>query len=468
MSTHPSGTPEPAPRPLFSALTPGGRRNLADTLRDERTGGLLLLAGAVAALLWANLAPDSYRAVSGFVIGPAALHLDLDLAHWAADFLLAIFFFVVGLELKREIVVGELRHLATAVLPAAAAVGGMLVPAAIYLVVNTTTAGGAPQGWAVPTATDIAFAVGVLAIVGRGVPVALRAFLLTLAVVDDLLAIVIIAVGYTDTVTLGLMLGSLGCVAAFGLALRRGVRTPLLLVPLALAAWALLHASGVHATIAGVLLGFAVPALPGSAVRGARPTDDADHSLAEHYEHLWRPVSAGFAVPVFALFAAGVTVELATIGATFAEPVGLGVVLGLVLGKPLGITLATFLVARFTRARLAPGLGWWDVVGVGLLAGIGFTVSLLVGRLAFGTGTVLGDHVVVGVLLASLLAALTGGAVLSWRGRLHAARAAAVPAIDAAVRALQRGADVRAPSAVEDTTVPAPCGTDGDAPGTTR
>ena len=427
MPTDSSAAPARPARTLFSRLTPGGERNFADTLRDERTGGLLLLVGALAALLWANLAPESYRAVSGTVVGPAALHLDLDLAHWAADGLLAIFFFVVGLELKREITVGELRHVATAALPAAAAVGGMAVPAAIYLAVNTAMPGGAPHGWAVPTATDIAFAVGVLAIVGRGLPVALRAFLLTLAVVDDLLAIVIIAVGYTDSVTLGLMLASFASVVLFALALRRGIRTPFLLVPLALAAWALLHASGVHATIAGVLLGFAVPATPGSAAPRSRtprpvPDEHADHSLAERYEHLWRPVSAGFAVPVFALFAAGVTVEVATIGATFTEPVGLGVVLGLVLGKPLGITLATFLVARFTRARLAPGLGWWDVIGVGLLAGIGFTVSLLVGSLAFGTGTVLDDHVVVGVLAASLIAALGGGAVLSWRGRVHAAR----------------------------------------------
>ncbi|ADG75974.1 Na+/H+ antiporter NhaA [Cellulomonas flavigena DSM 20109] len=434
-ATPPDGGPQH--RTLFSALSPGGERNLADTLRDERTGGMLLLAGALLALLWANLAPASYGAVSGTVVGPAALHLDLDVAHWASDFLLAIFFFVVGVELKREMVVGELRHVATAALPAAAAVGGMVVPAGVYLAVNTALPGGAPEGWAVPTATDIAFAVGVLAIVGRGVPVALRAFLLTLAVVDDLLAIVIIAVGYTDSVAVGLLAGSFACVAVFALALRHGVRTPVLLVPLALAAWALLHASGVHATIAGVLLGFAVPAAPGTAL-GRRARGDApephepgedDHSLAEHYEHLWRPVSAGFAVPVFALFAAGVTVDASMIGATFAEPVGLGVLLGLVLGKPLGITAATWLVARFTRARLAPGLGWWDVVGVGLLAGIGFTVSLLVGVLAFGSGSVHDDQVVVAVLAASLLAAAGGGGVLAWRGRVHTRRGAPTPEV---------------------------------------
>ena len=415
-------------RPLLASLTPGGERNLRDTLRDERTGGVLLLAAAVVALVWANAAPESYRTVSDTVVGPAALHLDLTVAQWASDGLLAIFFFVVGLELKRELVVGELRTPATAVLPAVAAVGGMLVPAGIYLAVNLTQPGGAAGGWAVPTATDIAFAVGVLAIVGRRAPVALRAFLLTLAVVDDLLAIVVIAVAYTEQVGAGLLLGALAAVAAFALALARGVRTPWLLVPLALVAWGLLHASGVHATIAGVLLGFAVPARPGSAAgrRAAGPAEpDAadlpDHSLAEHYEHLWRPVSAGFAVPVFALFAAGVTVAPSMLGAAFADPVAQGVVLGLVVGKPLGILGATWLLATFTRARLAPGLGWSDVLAVGALGGIGFTVSLLVGRLAFGSDSPHGDHVVVAVLAASVIAAALGAGLLARRSRAHAA-----------------------------------------------
>jgi len=435
-------TTPPARRPLLASLTPGGERNLRDTLRDERTGGVLLLVGAVAALLWANLGPTSYRAVSATVVGPAALHLDLSVAQWASDGLLAVFFFVVGLELKRELVVGELRHPATAVVPAVAAVGGMAVPAALYLLVNLTRPGGDPAGWAVPTATDIAFAVGVLALVGRHLPVALRAFLLTLAVVDDLLAIVVIAVAYTDRVAVGLLAGSLTAVALFGLALARGARSPWLLVPLALLAWGLLHASGVHATIAGVLLGFAVPAVPGSA-RGPRPTRGAtdvhgppddpalpDGSLAERYEHLWRPVSAGVAAPVFALFAAGVAVAPATLGAALADPVAQGVVLGLVVGKPAGIVLATWLVARFTRARLAPGLGWSDVLAVGTLAGIGFTVSLLVGTLAFGTGTARDDHVVVAVLVASVTAAVLGSALLARRGRVHAAAAASVPPHD--------------------------------------
>ncbi len=420
----------PRPRPfLLTALTPGGERNLRDTLRDERVGGLLLLVATAAALVWANAWPSSYEGVASTVVGPAALHLDLTVAQWASDGLLAIFFFVVGLELKREIVVGELRNPARAMLPAVAAVGGMLAPAGLYLAVNLLSEGGAAGGWAVPTATDIAFAVGVLAIVGRSLPTSLRAFLLTLAVVDDLLAIIVIAVAFTDGVALGLLAASLAAVALFALAVARGLRSPWLLVPLALLAWGLLHASGVHATIAGVLLGLVVPARPGSATYPRGPVVDSpdapDHSLAEVYEHRWRPLSAGFAVPVFALFAAGVVIDPATLGAASSDPVAQGVVLGLVVGKPVGIVLATWLLARFTRARLAPGLGWADIAAVGVLAGIGFTVSLLVGTLAFGDGTARDDHVVVGVLAASVLAAVVGGALLAWRGRVHAARTTA-------------------------------------------
>jgi NhaA family Na+:H+ antiporter len=388
----------PARRRLFDALTPGGESNLLDTLRSERTGGVLLLLGTVVALVWANSRwADSYEALGATVVGPASLHLDLTLSEWATDGLLAIFFFVVGLELKREIVVGELREFRTAVVPAVAAVGGMVVPAAVYLAINLPAAGGAPEGWAVPTATDIAFAIAVLGVVGRGLPDSLRAFLLTLAVVDDLLAILVIAVVYSG-----------------------GVRGPVrwLLPVLALAAWAAMHSSGVHATIAGVALGLVVPALP-------RPGSQV--SEAEELEHRWRPLSAGVAVPVFALFAAGVPLTAASIASAAADPVAQGVVLGLVVGKPLGIVGATWLVARFTRAGLAPGLRWWDVVGVGVVGGIGFTVSLLVGELAFGAGSEHDEHVKVAVLVGSLMAAVAGAAVLAVRGRAHRAAVADAP-----------------------------------------
>ncbi|MDT0167209.1 Na+/H+ antiporter NhaA [Actinotalea sp. AC32] len=449
-----------ATRQIFDRLSPGGTRNVADTLRTEAAAVGLLLAATVVALVWAN-SPwrDGYREISETVVGPAALHLDLTVAHWATDGLLAIFFFVVGLELKREVVTGELRRPATAVVPIVAAVGGMVVPALLYTVVNLTAADGAPQGWAVPVATDIAFAVAVLSAFGRRLPLALRAFLLTLAVVDDLLGIVVIAVFYSDGLAVLPLLGALGAVAVFGLAVRR--RVPgVVLVALAVCAWGLMHASGVHSTIAGVLLGFTVPAVALPARRAsaaaaarargahhdgahervhARPHGDHvdAESLAERYEHLWRPVSAGLAVPVFALFAAGVSLDPAALGEAVREPAAQGVALGLVVGKPVGILLATFLVARFTRASLAPGLGWWDVAAVSVVAGMGFTVSLLIAELSFA-GTDRHEAVKAAVLAGSFVAAALGGVFLSWRNRVHGRLADAVVARRAHAHAAER------------------------------
>jgi NhaA family Na+:H+ antiporter len=321
----------------------------------------------------------------------------------------------VGLELKREVVDGQLRRPATAIVPILAAVGGMAVPAAIYTLVNTLAKAGATQGWAIPVATDIAFAVAVLTVFGRRLPTALRAFLLTLAVVDDLLGIVVIAVFYADGLALGWLAASFAVIAAFALLVRRRA-TAWLLVPLAVVAWGLMHMSGVHATIAGVILGFTVPAL-------ARAEEG--HSLAERYEHRWRPVSAGVAVPVFALFAAGVRLSPEALTSAAGDPAAQGVVLGLVLGKPLGILLATALLVRFTRATLDPAVGWFDLVAVAFVAGIGFTVSLLIGELSFGAGSPHAEHVKAAVLIGSLVAAGTGAWLLAWRSRAHARRQAA-------------------------------------------
>lgn len=393
-----------AREPLFSRMTPGGLRNYLDTLRTESAGGVLLVIAAVVALVWANSPwQEVYASIRDTQIGPEALHLRLSVGEWAADGLLAIFFFVVGLELKREIVQGELRNPSTAVVPAVAAVGGMAVPALLYLAVNLTTDGGAPHGWAIPTATDIAFAVAVLGLVGRRLPTALRAFLLTLAVVDDLLAIIVIAIGYSDGIQLWWLLAAALLVGLFGMLLRRGVTSPPLLMALALVTWICLHTSGVHATIAGVALGLVTPAV-----------------TAERLEHRWRPISAGFAVPVFALFAAGVAIDAGALSAAAADPVAQGVVVGLVLGKPVGILAATWLVSRFRRVSLAPGLRWADVGAVGTLAGIGFTVSLLVAGLAFGEGSPHDEHATVGVLVGSVAAAVLGTLLLLWRGRRHA------------------------------------------------
>lgn len=393
---------------LFSRLTPSTERTLADVLRTERAGGILLLIGTVAALVWANSPwAGSYEAMKAIEIGPAALHLNLDLAHWAKDGLLAIFFFVVGLELKREIVAGELRKPSTAIVPIVAAVGGMAVPAVLYVLFNLGE-DGSLAGWAVPTATDIAFAIAVLAVVGKWLPNALRAFLLTLAVVDDLLAIIIIAVFFTSDLNFIWLAVAVAIIVVFGLVVRKGWTSPFLLFPLGFAAWAFMHASGVHATIAGVALGMMVPAI-------ARKGEKS--SLAEHWEHLWRPVSAGVAVPIFALFAAGVAINSDAITDVVTSPVAHGVIAGLVIGKPLGIVLATFLVATFTKAQLDRGLSWWDITGMGLLAGIGFTVSLLIGDLAFGGEN--SEVVKLSVLTASVLAALLGATVLSMRDRAY-------------------------------------------------
>ncbi|MBO3744160.1 Na+/H+ antiporter NhaA [Actinoplanes flavus] len=384
---------------------------IGDILRTETVGGALLLGAAVLALVWAN-SPWSagYLDLVAFTVGPHALHLDLTLAQWAADGLLAIFFFVAGLELKREFVAGDLRDPRRAVLPVAAAVGGMAVPALIYVAVNAGMAGGALRGWAVPTATDIAFALAVLAVISTHLPAALRTFLLTLAVVDDLLAILIIAVFYTSSLSLLPLAAALVPLGLFALLVQRRVRSWWLLLPLAATTWTLVHASGVHATVAGVLLGFMVPVIRRSPGEGP--------GLAEHFEHRWRPVSAGFAVPVFAFFAAGVSVAGAGgLGETLRDPVTIGVISGLVVGKCVGVLGSTWLVQRFTRATLGGGVSWWDVLGLALLAGVGFTVSLLIGELAFGVGSEKDEHARIGILAGSLVSALLATVVLRARNR---------------------------------------------------
>ncbi|CAM5784422.1 Na+/H+ antiporter NhaA [Cellulomonas persica] len=409
--------PSSAPSLLSRRSWPETRR-ISEILRKETVGGALLLLATVAALVWANSpAADSYTALRDLEVGPHALHLHLSLGTWAADGLLAVFFFVVGLELKREFVAGDLRDPRRAALPILAAVGGMAVPAVIYVAVASRAGGDALHGWAIPTATDIAFALAVLAVVGTHLPAALRTFLLTLAVVDDLLAVTVIAVFYTDTVQVVPLLGSLAAIALFALAVQRRIRSWWLLLPLAFGAWTLMHASGVHATVAGVLLGFTVPVLRSRRAGGP----DAGPGLAEHFEHRLRPLSAGVAVPVFAFFAAGVTFgRLSGLGSALTDAVALGIVAGLVVGKLVGILGTTWVVARLTRARLDPSLSWWDVVAIGVLGGIGFTVSLLIGELAFDS-ELRAEHVKVGVLVGSVVASLLASALLRARNRAYRA-----------------------------------------------
>ncbi|MGN7704580.1 Na+/H+ antiporter NhaA [Cellulosimicrobium sp. 22601] len=404
-ATPPSGT-RPTDRPST-------RVRFRRWVSRETTGGALLIGAALLALLWAN-SPwrDAYTTLSETVVGPASigslpLHLDLSLETWAADGLLAIFFFVVGVELKQEFVAGSLRSPRQAGVPMLAAVGGMAVPAVIFTAVVLLAGDrGALHGWAIPTATDIAFALGVLAVFGRGLPTAIRTFLLTLAVVDDLLAIVVIAVFYTADLRIEFLGLALVAVALFAVLVRARRTRWWLLVPVAVVAWVLVHESGVHATIAGVLLGFTVPAL---VVHGE--TESRTH----RFEHALRPFSQGIALPVFAFFAAGVTF-VGGGGDVLGQPVVLAIVLGLVLGKLVGVLGVTALVTRFTPLRLAPGIGVRDLLPVGLLGGIGFTVSLLIAELSFPDSTHT-DAAKIAVLAASTIAAALAAVALRWDAR---------------------------------------------------
>jgi NhaA family Na+:H+ antiporter len=387
-------------RRLFSEPDQRESSFLGDLFRREAVGGAIALVAAVVGVVWANSAwASSYFELRHVEIGP------LDVEHWAADGALTLFFFVAGLELKRELVIGSLRRPADAAVPVAAAVCGVAVPALLYLAINAN--GGHLGGWAVPAATDIAFALAVLAVVGSNLPTALRAFLLTLAVVDDLIVIVIIAVFFTDSLDLLWLAVALAAMLAWTLLQRARVSTPLIYVPLALLAWWAVHECGVHATIAGVALGL---------LTRVRHDPGEDTSPAEHLEHVLSPVSAAVAVPFFALMSAGVVL---TAGSELVrDPVFIGVVVGLVVGKPVGVFAGGWLVARFTRAELDPSIGWRDVVGVAVLAGIGFTVSLLVSDLSFAG--VQRDAAKTAVLAGSVISALLGVLLLGHRDRFHA------------------------------------------------
>ncbi|WP_328910941.1 Na+/H+ antiporter NhaA [Streptomyces sp. NBC_00234] len=407
----PTPTP-PSPRRTVLGRLPLPERNyVAEALRTETVGGIILLVAAVAALIWANTFAGSYGSVSHYHFGPEALGLNLSVTHWAADGLLAIFFFVAGVELKRELVAGELRDPKAAALPVIAALCGMAVPALVYLL-TVVLGDGSTAGWAVPTATDIAFALAVLAVIGTSLPAALRAFLLTLAVVDDLFAILIIAVFFTDSIDFLALGGAFVGLAVFYFLLRAEVRGWYVYVPLALVIWGLMYNSGVHATIAGVAMGLMLR---------CTTREGEAHSPGEHIEHLVRPLSAGFAVPLFALFSAGVSLKGDALAGVFTQPETLGVVLGLVVGKTLGIFGGTWLAARFTKAELNKDLAWADVFAVASLAGIGFTVSLLIGELAFeGHGETVND-IKAAVLVGSLIAAVLSGVLLKLRVRTYRA-----------------------------------------------
>ena len=324
--------------------------------------------------------------------------IDKTLLHWINDFLMAIFFLTIGLEVKREVVAGELSEISQVILPAVAAVGGIVVPSLIYAVINRDN-GVALHGWAIPAATDIAFALGVLALLGKRVPSSLKVFLLTLAIIDDLGAIVIIAIFYTqDLSAMSLTLG-LACLSILILMNYKGVTglKPYMFVGIIM--WVCVLKSGVHATLAGVALGIIIPL-----------RDKKGNYLAEKLEHTLHPWIAFFILPVFAFANAGVDINFEQLGTLF-DPVPLGVMAGLFIGKQLGVFLFSLLVIKLGFAHLPTGANWLQLYGVSLLCGIGFSMSMFIGGLAFAnTEYVMTDRM--GVLLGSFISALVGYLVL--------------------------------------------------------
>ncbi len=409
------------------------------------SSGILLLAAAAAALLLANSPLDQATATFWHTelsirVGEFG-HTDT-LVHWVNDGLMALFFLVVGLEIKRELLVGELSSRRAATLPVVAAIGGAIVPAAIFLALVQGQP--AARGWGVPMATDIAFALGVLALAGSRIPVSLRVFVAALAIVDDLLAVLVIAVFYTAEISVPAVAGAAGLVAALLVANRIGVRRPLVYGALGVALWLAVLESGIHATVAGVLLALTIPsttrldsdafvarAREHVAEFEGRTVDGEDASTEDHHHALWeleeateraqapmlriehalQPWVAWLVVPIFALANAGVRIG-PDIVASIVTPIPLGVIVGLVIGKPVGISLGAFLAVRFGLASLPDGIGWRHVLGAALLGGIGFTMSLFIATLAYGEASAEIAMAKLGVLVASVIAGVAAFLVL--------------------------------------------------------
>jgi Na+:H+ antiporter, NhaA family len=416
---------------------PGRRmpRVVREFLETEAAGGVVLLIAAVIAVVWANSPwSESYRTLwhTSLDLRLGRFGIEMDLQHWVNDALMVLFFFVVGLEIKRELVAGELREPRVAAVPAIAAAGGMIVPALLFLAITAT--GGGSRGWGIPMATDIAFAVGVVAVLGSRVPRSLKLFLLTLAIVDDIGAILVIAVFYAGDIQM-VWLGAAMVLIGGIIGLRRaGVVWLPAYVAVGLLVWLATHASGVHATIAGVVLGLLAPARPLTPAEVARhwAADLADDpgpgelnamtrlaktsvSPAERLEYLLHPWTSFGVVPIFALANAGVSIKASSFDAPGVVGVIIGVVVGLVVGKVAGITTATWLAVRSGRGRLPAGATWPSLAGVAALGGIGFTVSLFIAELAYEPGA-MQDGAKIGVLIGSVIAAVLGSLVLL-RGR---------------------------------------------------
>lgn len=393
-------TPTPDSRPSLGARSSAALR---DFLRAESAGAVLLAAGAIVALVWANSPwSASYADLwsSRFAVNLPGIVLDLDARHWVNDGMMTLFFFVVGLEIRRELTIGHLKSRRAATLPGIAAIGGMAVPALIYVALAGTTE---PRGWAIPVATDIALAVGVLSVVGSRVPASLRAFLLALAIVDDIGAIVIIAFVYSSGVALWWMLGALASVPATLALQKSAVRSPLAYVLVGGWLWLTLHEAGVHPTLAGVAMGLLAPA---TMYRGMPLIDWLQRAL-----HPW---SSFVIVPVFALANIGIDLSLDGIRDAAGSPITWGVGLGLLVGKPLGVVLATRVAVRAGVADEPSGGSRRQLVGTGAAAGIGFTVAMFITELALDNPADRADAKLA-ILAASALSAVLSLVLLATR-----------------------------------------------------
>ena len=411
-------------------------RPLADFLAKETASAVLLLGAAIIALIWAN-SPwgGAYRSLWTSELGAtlAGHTLSMDLRHWVSDGLMALFFVVVGLEIKRELVDGELRDRRRAALPAIAALGGMVAPAAVFALINL--GGSGLRGWAVPMATDIAMAIAVVTVLGSRVTPAMKVFLLALAIVDDIGAIMVIAVFYSDDTNLWFLGGAVAVVAAVVTMRRLGVRSIGTYVIGGLALWLMLHEAGIHAAIAGVVMGLLCPARPHSP-REYFDVDEADElaemssaaaarrtvalargsvSVIDWLEHQLHPWTSFVILPLFALANSGVQLSPRSFADAMGSKVTLGVIAGLVVGKTVGISATVWLAVRFRVGLLPPGATLRHVVGLACVAGVGFTVAILLASLAFDD-PVVRDQAVLGVLVGSLAAAL-GGIALLWSPR---------------------------------------------------
>ncbi|MER9429232.1 Na+/H+ antiporter NhaA [Mesorhizobium sp. M0408] len=373
---------------------------LREFLDSEAAGGLVLMAAAALALIVAN-SPlgEAYFSALHAYLGP------LSVSHWINDGLMAVFFLLVGLEIKREMLDGQLSTWPRRVLPGIAAAGGMAAPALVYVAINHNNPA-ALSGWAIPTATDIAFALGVLSLLGRRVPGSLKIFLTALAIIDDLGAVLIIAVFYTSGLSLAYLGAAFAVIALLVVLNRMRVLTLLPYILLGIVLWVLVLKSGVHATLAGVALALTIPLKisPGSG-------HDLDHSPLHRLEHGLHKIVAFFVIPIFGFANAGVSLGGLS-AAALIEPLTLGVAAGLVAGKLVGVFGSSALAIRLGFADLPVNAGWLHMVGISLLCGIGFTMSLFIGLLAFASDAALQDAVKVGILAGSFIAALLGAAVL--------------------------------------------------------